>query len=298
MKIGLLGGSGQIGREVLALAAHFQCDVDAPSSEEVDLADQRGVTQWVNAGGFDAVINCAAYTAVDAAETDVERAHRVNGVGAGHVAQACCRVSIPTVFVSTDYVFDGVKSSPYDEDDIPNPQCVYGRSKLEGERATLTANPRSVVLRVSWVFSAQGRNFVRTMVELAADRDELRVVDDQRGSPCGARSIADALLRVTRQVLETGAGYGVYHFANSPYVSWHEFAVEIMSMLRDQDPHVGEVTVRPVATEQYPTPAQRPTNSCLAAHRLATNFGIVQPGWRLELAETIDALRRGSSVKD
>jgi dTDP-4-dehydrorhamnose reductase len=252
------------------------------------------VTQWIDSSSFDAVINCAAYTAVDDAEKNALRAHLVNGVGAGNVAQACSRVSIPTVFVSTDYVFDGAKLGPYDEDDTPNPQGVYGRSKLEGERATLTANPQSLVLRVSWVFSAQGRNFVKTMVSLAAQRDELRVIDDQRGSPCGAKSIADALLRITRQLLETGEGYGVYHFANSPYVSWHEFAVEIVSMLRARDMIVGEITVHPIATEQYPTAAKRPANSCLAASRIEADFGIDQPDWRIELAETIDALRRSS----
>ena len=197
MKIGLLGGSGQVGREVITLAVSFPCEVDAPPSRGVNLIDKQAVADWVDKGGFDAVINCAAFTAVDAAENDVKRANLTNSVGAGYVAQACHRASIPTVFVSTDYVFDGTKSVPYIETDQPNPQSVYGRSKLAGERLTLTANPQSVVLRVSWVFSAHGSNFVKSMVRLAAEQDDLRVVDDQIGSPCGAKSIAHALLRVT-----------------------------------------------------------------------------------------------------
>ena len=245
MKIGLLGGSGQVGREIAALAPSFSCELDVPLSNEVNLTDQESVSEWTKNGGFDAVVNCAAYTAVDAAETDAELAHLVNGVGAGYVAEACRQGSIPTIFVSTDYVFDGTKSGPYIETDTPNPQSVYGRSKLEGERATLAANPQSLVLRVSWVFSAHGKNFVKTMMNLAAERDELSVVNDQIGSPCGAGSIASTLLRITRQLLETGEGYGVYHFANAPYVSWREFAIEIMSLLRAQDVIDRDITGTP-----------------------------------------------------
>ena len=297
MKIGLLGGSGQVGREVLALAPSFACEVDAPTSREVNLIDEQALAQWVSDSGFDAVINCAAFTAVDAAENEVEQANLTNSIGAGYVAKACHRASIPTVFVSTDYVFDGTKSSPYSESDEPNPQSVYGGSKLAGERATLTTNPQSVVLRVSWVFSAHGTNFVKSMRRLAAERSDLRVVDDQIGAPCGAKSIADALLRVTRQLLETGEGYGIYHFANSPYVSWCEFAVEIMSVLRDQGLLDHEVAVHPITTEEYPTPARRPVNSCLAADRIMARFAIERSEWRAQLSEVIGALKRAETIR-
>lgn len=297
MKIGLLGGSGQVGREVITLAVSFPCEVDAPTSRDVNLIDEQALADWVSKGGFDAVINCAAFTAVDAAENDIERANLTNSVGAGYVAQACHRASIPTVYVSTDYVFDGTKSVPYNETDQPNPQSVYGRSKLEGERLTLTANPQSVVLRVSWVFSAHGSNFVKSMVRIAAERDDLRVVDDQIGSPCGAKSIAHALLRVTRQLLETSEGYGVYHFANTPFVSWRDFAVEIMSMLRDRAMLDREVSVHPITTAEYPTAARRPANSCLDAGRIEQCYGIGRPEWRTELSQVIKTLQGIESDK-
>ncbi len=290
MRIGLLGGSGQIGSEVVALAASLRCEVDAPSSRDVNLMDRQQIADWVNKGEFNAVINCAAYTAVDMAENDEEHANLINAVGAGYVAETCQLASIPTVFTSTDYVFDGTKPEPYNETDEPNPQSVYGRSKLEGEHLTQAANPQSVVVRVSWVFSTHGTNFVKTIARLAADRDNLRVVDDQIGSPCGARSIADALIRIARELLETKTGYGVYHFANSPFVSWHEFAVRIVSMLHDQALIDHEIVVQPIATEQYPTPARRPANSCLAADLIERRFSINRPEWEIELATVVHTL--------
>lgn len=292
MKFGVLGGEGQVGTELKALASSVECELDAPDEVDLDITDRDAVAAWVRRGKFDAVINCAAYTAVDAAEDDPERVATINAVGAGYVAEACAGAAVPIVYVSTDYVFDGTKSAPYVETDTPNPTGVYGQTKYEGEVASLSANPCTVVLRISWVFSPYGTNFVKTMLRLAAEHDELRVVDDQVGAPCAARSVADALLRIARRVAASGTGYGTYHFASTPYVSWAEFAREIFTMQASRGALAQPVRVIPIATDEYPTKAVRPANSRLDPARLKAVFGIDRADWRAELARVLDLLGR------
>ena len=225
---------------------------------ELDVTNRAAVTEALSGA---TVINCAAYTDVDGAESDPERAHAVNADGARNVAEAAARV----VYVSTDYVFDGSKTGPYVESDPVNPLSAYGRSKLAGERATLTASPQSLIVRTSWLFGAGGGNFVATMLRLGEERDELRVVDDQVGCPTFTGHLADALV-----ALAEGHGHGFLHVAGSGSCSWFEFARAIFERAGM------DVDVRPCTTEEFPRPAPRPANSVLASDRGAPGL----PAWQ------------------
>jgi dTDP-4-dehydrorhamnose reductase len=225
---------------------------------ELDVTDAAAVTDAL-AGAT--VINCAAYTDVDGAEADPEAAHAVNEIGAGNVARAAARV----IHVSTDYVFDGTKRGPYVESDPVNPLSAYGRSKLAGERATLTASPHSLIVRSSWLFGAGGRNFVDTMLRLGTERDEVRVVDDQIGSPTFAGHLAQALVD-----LAEGHEHGFLHVAGTGACSWYEFAGAIFERAGV------DTALRPCTTDEFPRPARRPANSVLVSER----GGPELPAWR------------------
>jgi dTDP-4-dehydrorhamnose reductase len=225
---------------------------------ELDVTDARAVTEAL-AGAT--VINCAAYTDVDGAETNLEAAHAVNEIGARNVAEAAARV----IYVSTDYVFDGTKSGPYVESDPVNPVSAYGRSKLAGERATLTASPQSLIVRTSWLFGAGGPNFVATMLRLAEERDELQVVDDQLGCPTFTGHLAEALVE-----LADGHGHGFLHVTGTGACSWYEFARTIFERAGV------DTTLRPCTTDEFPRPARRPANSVLASERGAPEL----PAWQ------------------
>jgi dTDP-4-dehydrorhamnose reductase len=233
------------------------------------------------------VINCAAYTAVDRAEADVELAHQVNAIGAGNVAAACAQAGIPLIHLSTDYVFDGERGRPTREDDVTQPLNVYGRTKLAGEIAVRERLETHIILRTSWVFSSTGQNFVKTMLRLAANQPEIRVVNDQVGGPTAADDIAQAILTIVSCCSELGfADWGTYHFSGQPSVSWHQFASAI---LRDSN-----VKVLPIATKEYPTPARRPRYSVLDCSRIARVFGIQQPDWRMSLQKVCNELAANS----
>lgn len=251
----MVGAAGMLGQDVVRAAGAeavplTRADLDVTDADAVRAA-LRGAT----------VINCAAYTDVDGAESDPEAAHAVNARGAQNVAEAAARV----VYVSTDYVFDGSKSSPYVESDPVNPLSAYGRSKLAGERATLTAGPHSLVVRTSWLFGPGGGNFVETMLRAAEERDTLRVVDDQVGAPTFTGHLADVLVALT-----TAGRHGFLHVAGSGSCSWHEFARAIFECAGV------DVQVRPCTTEEFPRPARRPANSVLRSERDAPEL----PAWQ------------------
>ena len=226
------------------------------------------------------VVNAAAYTAVDAAETDEAAAHALNADGAGLIARAAAQKGVPIVHISTDYVYDGTKAGVYVETDPTNPVNAYGRSKLAGERAVAAANPQHIILRTCWVYSATGKNFVKTMLRLAQDRPEIGVVDDQIGCPTFAPHLADAILQLARGLNKAGGDrrWGVYHAAGSGETSWYGFARAIFDETGSRGGKVPQV--RALATAQYPTPARRPANSRLDCTKLAANFAIRQPDWR------------------
>ncbi len=239
----------------------------------------------------DLVVNAAAYTQVERAEDEPELAMAVNGEGAGNVAAACAEWGCRLIHLSTDYVFDGRRSRPYREDDATAPLNVYGRSKLEGERAVRSCLDRHLILRVSWVFSATGSNFVRTMLGLS-HLEEVRVVNDQHGTPCAAGSIAGAVWRIAGKLGEA-EGFGTYHFASAPPTTWHGFAEAVFAYGREADPAEPTPNVVAIPASERATRAERPLNSLLDGSRLADDYGIVPPDWRDDLRSVVFRQIRG-----
>ncbi|NVD39791.1 dTDP-4-dehydrorhamnose reductase [Ensifer sp. HO-A22] len=296
MKILVTGGGGQVGTEFQRLPWSQSVDVCAPHRSELNLTDPERLQDFVLQGRFDAVINLAAYTAVDNAEHDIVNAWRVNALAVAALAEATKRAEVPLVHVSTDYVFNGSNCTPYKEDDSLKPLGVYGASKAGGEQALRTANARHVILRTAWLFSPFGGNFVKTMLRLAAERPVLRVVDDQIGCPTSAKDVAAALAIITRRLIEDkGAPTGTYHFVNSGEASWCAFAREIFRQSADAGSRVP--TVEAISTQDYPTPAVRPAYSCLSTEKITRDFGIVPRAWQEALTETIAQLHANARTR-
>ncbi|MGB2894030.1 MAG: dTDP-4-dehydrorhamnose reductase [Albidovulum sp.] len=285
MKALVFGTTGQLGIE-LARTAPRGTLLLAFGREAADLAHPETCAALVATTDADVVINAAAYTAVDAAETDRETAHLVNAEAPGAMARAAARRAIPFLHVSTDYVFDGSGTRPWREEDPVAPLGVYGQTKLAGERAIIAADGPHAILRTSWVFSAHGRNFVKTMLRLAAERETLSVVDDQRGGPTAAADIAVTLWTVARAFAEGRGSSGVFHYAGAPTVSWAGFAEAVLAA----SALARRPSVRRIASADYPTPARRPANSALDCARIRATYGIEQPDWRASLARVIREL--------
>jgi dTDP-4-dehydrorhamnose reductase len=292
MRLYVIGGEGQVAR-ALREAAVGRPDIVFGSSSraELDLLNPASIDQALDAFRPDVVINPAAYTAVDKAEAEPKLAFAINRDGAGAVAAAAAAQNAPVIHFSTDYVYDGKKTGAYVESDRVAPQGVYGQSKLAGEQAVTAAHPRHVVLRTSWVYAPFGSNFVRTMLRLAAERDRLRVVDDQVGCPTYAPDIADAVLAIAERI--AGERWrpeyaGVTHLAGPDTLTWCGFAREIM---RQSALHGGRsVPVDAISTADYPTPAARPANSRLSTARLAEVFDIQLQSMETSLANCLDRL--------
>lgn len=286
MRILITGAIGQVGQELCLYPWPRGVEIVATTRDQLDLANTDAIEAFIANGSFDAVINPAAYTAVDKAESDLATAWRVNALAAAALAAATRKAGIPLLHVSTDYVFDGSKEGAYDEGDPIDPVGVYGASKAAGELAVRTGNPRHIILRTSWVFSRHGNNFVKTMLRLAADRPLLRVVDDQHGCPTAARDIAATLATVAlRMIVDPEAPSGTYHFSNHGPVTWCGFAREIFRQ-RAQAGHPAP-DVEGIATADYPTPAKRPTNSILNVEKIATDYAIRPRSWTEALKETL-----------
>jgi dTDP-4-dehydrorhamnose reductase len=237
------------------------------------------------------VVNAAAYTAVDAADGDVEAAYRANADGPGIMARLCAAADIPLIHVSTDYVFDGSKPTPYREIDSVDPQGVYGASKLAGEEAVRMARGKSIVLRTAWVYAPTGKNFVRTMLTVGKTRDRLTVVADQHGCPTTALDLANAIRAIIARIDRTGwdpVYGGIFHAAGSGETSWHGLAVATFEEAARHGAKVPEVV--PIATSDWPTPAKRPANSRLDCAQLDVVFGVTMPHWRGSLARTVNTI--------
>jgi dTDP-4-dehydrorhamnose reductase len=289
MKILVTGRDGQLGWE-LARSLQALGPVTAVGRSELDLADWRTVAARVAAFDADVVVNAAAYTAVDGAETEVERALDVNARAVGQMASACAASGATLLHFSTDYVYDGRKSEPYVETDPTGPLSMYGRSKLEGEHAIVAAGCAHAIFRTSWVYAIRGSNFLRTMLRLARDRETLRIVDDQHGAPTWARSLAEATAAVLARAGCSRADVcgalqqrgGVFHMSNAGSTTWHGFARRIFDEIPDPARALGSLV--PIPAREYPTPATRPSNSVLDNGRLAREWGVQLPAWH-------DALR-------
>jgi dTDP-4-dehydrorhamnose reductase len=283
------GSQGQVVTAMLERAPD-DIEVAAMGRPELDLADPQSILRAFDDEVADVVVNAAAYTAVDKAEAEEDLATRVNGDGAGLVAEAARRLGAPIIHLSTDYVFDGSLDRPYREDDPTNPIGAYGRSKLAGEFAVADANPRHAILRTAWVYSPFGANFVKTMLRLGETRSEVRVVGDQRGAPTSAIDIADTLFEVARQIVADPSPrkFGVFHMTGGDEATWAEFAAAVF----DEATQYGRapVKVTPIPTAEYPTPARRPANSRLDGARLARDYGITLPPWRQSLKPVVARL--------
>ena len=288
-RIVVIGYSGQVATELREQQLANGWSMVALGRERLDLARINQCGPIIAAHEPDILINAAAYTAVDRSESEEELATLINGFAPGELARIAANLGIPFLHVSTDYVFDGTSKRSWSEDDTPEPINAYGRSKLAGERAVLDSAALAIILRTSWIFSAHGANFVKTMLRLGTERDEISVVADQQGCPTGAHDIAGVLLSIAAKLMESprAGGSGLYHYAGAPPTSWAGFAEAIFAQA-DWLPTPPKI--RAITTAQYPTPAQRPLNSVLDCSRIARDFGLDQPDWRLSLKRTLDAL--------
>jgi dTDP-4-dehydrorhamnose reductase len=279
------GGQGQIGLELARQAWPADMTIHYPTRDSCDIGSQTSLFTYLRAFPFDAIVNCAAYTAVDKAEDERDLAFLLNGDAPGWLADT----GIPLIHLSTDYVFDGSKQGYYAEDDPVAPLGVYGASKQEGERAVLAGRSRSVILRTAWVISAHRHNFLKTMLRLAATNPKLRVVADQRGCPTSAADMAGAIHAIAlRMIDDPAAPTGIYHFVNAGEATWCELAREIFALSAAAGGPAPEV--EPISTAEYPTPAKRPANSRLSTAKITADYGIHPRDWRAAVRDIIDEL--------
>jgi dTDP-4-dehydrorhamnose reductase len=285
MKILLLGKNGQLGWELQrSLAPLGELIALDRRSEHLcgDLTNLSGLAETVQTLRPDIIVNAAAHTAVDKAESEPELARLINATAPGVLAQEAAKLGAWLVHYSTDYVFDGSGEQPWRESDTPAPLSVYGRTKLEGERLIQAACPRHLIFRTSWVYAARGGNFAKTMLRLAQERERLTVIDDQHGAPTGAELIADVTAHALRCALQRPEHAGLYHLAASGHTTWHGYASHVIDHAQSLQPalHMKAQEIAPVATSAFPTPAKRPHNSRLDTARLQATFGLTLPDWK------------------
>ena len=283
MNILITGCNGQLGNEMQLLEKeHPQHTFFNTDVQELDITDQQAVEQFVNENRIDGIVNCAAYTAVDKAEENEELARLLNSVAPTYLAAAVEKRGGWFVQISTDYVFDGTNHTPYTESEPTCPNSVYGRTKLEGEQQALQACRRTMIIRTAWLYSTFGNNFVKTMIRLGREKQELGVIFDQIGTPTYARDLA----RVIFVAIEQGIQPGIYHFSNEGVISWYDFTKAIHRIVG-----INTCKVRPLHTSEYPTPANRPHYSVLDKTKIKENYGIEVPYWEESLQECISLLK-------
>ncbi|GJM17453.1 MAG: NAD(P)-dependent oxidoreductase [Thermodesulfobacteriota bacterium] len=274
------GSRGQVGTEIRRLAQQRNIIVVATDKKELDITQLDNIERVIKKNKSSIVINAAAYTAVDKAEEETDRAFSVNREGSANLAQACKNAGIPLLHISTDYVFNGDKDEPYKETDKPAPTSIYGKSKLEGEEAIRKILQQYLILRTSWVFSASGQSFPKTMLRMATERDTLGVVADQFGAPTWAGDIARVLLDITSDYLQGNAiNWGLYHYTGTPNTNWFEFAKIIFEQSAQENLLKQTPNLSTISTENYPTSAKRPKNSVLNCDKIQKELGIKQPNW-------------------
>jgi len=287
MNILVTGAKGQLGSEIKELAEiynkHRFVFLNLP---DLDICDYAAVCKYISEHKIEAIINCAAYTAVDKAETETEIAEKVNATAVENLVKAMQLVQGKLIQISTDYVFDGTNNTPYVESDIVNPMGVYGSTKLKGEQKVLAANINGIVIRTSWLYSSYGNNFVKTMLRLGNEKPTLNVIFDQIGTPTYAKDLAVACLEILSNNEDLTSKGKLYHFSNEGVASWYDFARAIMEM--------GGVNceLKPIETKDYPTPAKRPFYSLLNKGKIKADFQIEIPYWRDSLKECIQKLRK------
>ncbi len=278
MKIIITGSNGQLGRSIQELSSEYpELSFIYTDIEELDICDATLVDQFITREKPFAIVNCAAYTAVDKAEKEVVLAEKINHLAVVNLVSACKKTGTKLIHISTDYLFDGNKSSPYHEKDIVRPRSVYGITKLEGETAILRAEIKSIIIRTSWLYSSYGSNFVKTMLRLGRERDQLGVVSDQVGTPTYATDLARAVLDILQGSTNNSKRFvtGIYHYSNEGVASWFDFTKAIFEL----SPEIS-CQVNPIDTLSYPTPATRPAYSVLNKSKIKTTFAIEIPYWR------------------
>jgi len=287
----IIGANGQVGYQLTKIAESGDKKTISLTKAQLDITSEKEVKSAFQRYQPTIVINAAAYTAVDMAEKNKTLAQAVNCSGVKHLAKSCQRKQVPLLHISTDFVFDGAKDKAYTPQDPTNPLSIYGQTKLAGEEVIRRNCERYIILRTSWVFGSHGDNFVHTILRLAIERHELKVVADQQGAPTSAASIAHCLLNICNAIEINGQiPWGTYHFSNTPCTTWHRFAEEIISQCRSAGLLKHEVKVQPISTAEYPTPAKRPRNSCLDMIDTQRLLGIKQTLWKDELVKVIHQL--------
>lgn len=277
------GANGQVGSEIQALAASTPLTFFFTDRETLDITNEDALRRFVKEHHITTIINCAAYTAVDKAESDPHMADKINNYAVGLLGHIAKDYGISLIHISTDYVFDGMHYKPYTEETPTNPQSLYGRTKRDGELALLSLNPpRSLIIRTAWVYSSFGANFVKTMLRLGAEKTSLNVVYDQVGSPTYARDLAQAILDIIPR-LDNDA-IEIYHYSNEGVLSWYDFAKEIMKMAKRP------CQITPIETKDYPTPAKRPHYSLLNKTKIKERFGLTIPYWKDSLSACLTLL--------
>lgn len=286
MNILVTGAKGQLGREIQVLTELYsEHHFVFVSSAECDIRDLSAIENQIEINSIDAIINCAAYTAVDLAEDNPKEAFDVNALAVKNLATLAEKHDLRLIHISTDYVFDGKFTSPIHEDEKKNPLGVYGKSKAEGEDFILNSTSDSIIIRTSWVYSAFGKNFVKTMLRLMTERDEISVVGDQLGSPTYAKDLAEACIQIISQKEPISSRSRIYHFSNSGIISWYEFAQAIAEISSFP------VTIHMINTEDYPTRAVRPLYSALSTEGIQRDFGIQIRDWRLALEACLEEIK-------
>lgn len=298
MKIILFGKDGQVGWELQRALAPLG-ELVALGEQQADFEDLQHIRQLVRQMHPDVIVNAAAYTAVDKAEADPAKAQRINADAVGVLAEEAHRLNAWIVHYSTDYVFDGEKTSPYTEEDTPRPLSMYGKTKLEGDQLIAHSQANHLIFRTSWVYAARGSNFAKTMLRLAQDREQLKVIADQHGAPTSAELIADvtalALHRIAIAEKPPNTFSGTYNLVASGHTTWHGYAQYVLELARDraQQLKAGPAQVLPIKTSDYPLPAARPKNSRLDTTKLCTTFNLQLPDWRYHVQRLMDELTQG-----
>ncbi len=290
MKIAVIGSSGQLGRELVRRARRKGFEILGLDVPEIDITDPASIKARISSEKLGWVINAAAYTAVDKAESEPEAAFAVNRDGPHNLARYCCASDLPLIHISTDYVFDGTKTEAYTEQDDILPMSVYGESKAAGEMEIRNHLPRHIILRTAWLYGVDGQNFVKTMLSLGRERPVVKVVSDQRGCPTSAADLADAIVSVVAKGTEgSSTSWGTYHYCGGGSTTWYAFA-EAIYKIAGKFEKLPLKDVVPIKTSDYPTPAKRPLNSVLDCRKIEKNFGIKPRPWKEALSEMISEL--------
>ncbi len=283
-KILIIGANGQLGNCIRKLAPDFQSNFDFnfTDSETLDITNEDQVSDFFEEYKPDFCVNASAYTAVDLAETEVDKAFAVNADGVANLAESCRKNNAIFIHISTDYVFDGDTNISYSEDNFTNPQSVYGSSKLKGEELAMELNPKSIIIRTSWLYSEFNKNFVKTMLHLFSVKDELGIVADQLGQPTNSNDLAEVVMKIIQSQNKT---FGIFHFSNYPETSWFHFAEKIAEFSESK------VKLNAITTEDFPTPAKRPKRSTMSLDKIENTYNISLKHWENSLEECLDILK-------